>query len=75
LSNQFIEMIGIWEGLRDVSVVAMDKYKVDVAMDKYKVDVAADESCRSLVDAQKNNRWKSLLTSSLQSWGFSKALR
>jgi hypothetical protein len=66
LSNQFIEMIGIWEGLRDVSVVAMDKYKVDVA---------ADESCRSLVDAQKNNRWKSLLTSSLQSWGFSKALR
>jgi hypothetical protein len=66
LSNQFIEMIGIWEGLRDVSVVAMDKYKVAVA---------ADESCRSLVDAQKNNRWKSLLTSSLQSWGFSKALR
>jgi L-alanine-DL-glutamate epimerase-like enolase superfamily enzyme len=33
-----------WEGLRDVSVVAMDKYKVAVA---------ADESCRSLVDAQK----------------------
>jgi L-alanine-DL-glutamate epimerase-like enolase superfamily enzyme len=33
-----------WEGLRDVSVVAMDKYKVAVA---------ADESCRSLIDAQK----------------------
>ncbi|CAL4977703.1 unnamed protein product [Urochloa decumbens] len=33
-----------WEGLRDVSIVAMEKYKVAVA---------ADESCRSLLDAQK----------------------
>jgi len=33
-----------WEGLRDVSAVAMEKYKVAVA---------ADESCRSLLDAQK----------------------
>ncbi|KAF8738118.1 hypothetical protein HU200_013990 [Digitaria exilis] len=33
-----------WEGLRDVSIAAMEKYKVAVA---------ADESCRSLLDAQK----------------------
>ncbi|KAJ1282705.1 hypothetical protein BS78_03G071400 [Paspalum vaginatum] len=33
-----------WEGLHDVSTVAMEKYKVAVA---------ADESCRSLLDAQK----------------------
>lgn len=33
-----------WEGLRDVS---------DVAMEKNKVVVAADESCQSLLDAQK----------------------
>ncbi|PWZ09346.1 L-Ala-D/L-amino acid epimerase [Zea mays] len=33
-----------WEGLRDVSAVAMEKYKVVVA---------ADESCQSLLDAQK----------------------
>lgn len=33
-----------WEGLRDVSVVAMEKFKVAVA---------ADESCRNLDDAQK----------------------
>ncbi|KAM0853663.1 hypothetical protein ACQ4PT_050929 [Festuca glaucescens] len=33
-----------WEGLRHVSVAAMDKYRVAVA---------ADESCRSLLDAQK----------------------
>ncbi|OQU86363.1 hypothetical protein SORBI_3003G079100 [Sorghum bicolor] len=33
-----------WDGLRDVSSVAMEKYKVAVA---------ADESCRSLLDAQK----------------------
>ncbi|CAO2204755.1 unnamed protein product [Urochloa humidicola] len=33
-----------WEGLRDVSIVSMEKYKVAVA---------ADESCRSLLDAQK----------------------
>ncbi|RLM93285.1 uncharacterized protein C2845_PM08G05770 [Panicum miliaceum] len=33
-----------WEGLRDVSIVAMEKYKVAVA---------ADESCRNLLDAQK----------------------
>jgi L-alanine-DL-glutamate epimerase-like enolase superfamily enzyme len=33
-----------WEGLRDVS---------DVAMEKNKVVVAADESYRSLLDAQK----------------------
>ncbi|KAL5671243.1 hypothetical protein ACJX0J_015549, partial [Zea mays] len=33
-----------WDGLRDVTSVAMEKYKVAVA---------ADESCRSLLDAQK----------------------
>ncbi|XP_052133762.1 L-Ala-D/L-amino acid epimerase [Oryza glaberrima] len=33
-----------WEGLRDVSIVAKEKYRVAVA---------ADESCRSLLDAQK----------------------
>jgi L-alanine-DL-glutamate epimerase-like enolase superfamily enzyme len=33
-----------WEGLRDVSIVAMEKHKVAVA---------ADESCRNLLDAQK----------------------
>ena len=33
-----------WEHLRDVSIAAMDKYRVAVA---------ADESCRSLLDAQK----------------------
>ncbi|XP_037411186.1 L-Ala-D/L-amino acid epimerase-like [Triticum dicoccoides] len=33
-----------WEGLRDVSVAAMEKYRVAVA---------ADESCRGLHDAQK----------------------
>ncbi|XP_062193026.1 L-Ala-D/L-amino acid epimerase isoform X1 [Phragmites australis] len=33
-----------WEGLRDVSIVAMETYKVAVA---------ADESCRTLLDAQK----------------------
>ncbi|KAK1660543.1 hypothetical protein QYE76_048702 [Lolium multiflorum] len=33
-----------WEGLRDVSVAAMERYRVAVA---------ADESCRSLLDAQK----------------------
>ncbi|VAH71853.1 unnamed protein product [Triticum turgidum subsp. durum] len=33
-----------WEGLRDVSIAAMEKYRVAVA---------ADESCRGLLDAQK----------------------
>jgi L-alanine-DL-glutamate epimerase-like enolase superfamily enzyme len=33
-----------WEGLCDVSVAAMERYRVSVA---------ADESCRSLLDAQK----------------------
>uniref|UniRef100_A0A8R7TN31 Enolase C-terminal domain-containing protein n=2 Tax=Triticum urartu TaxID=4572 RepID=A0A8R7TN31_TRIUA len=33
-----------WEGLHDVSIAAMEKYRVAVA---------ADESCRGLLDAQK----------------------
>jgi L-alanine-DL-glutamate epimerase-like enolase superfamily enzyme len=33
-----------WEGLRDVNAVTMEKYKVIVV---------ANESCRSLLDAQK----------------------